>query len=93
MRRLADIVDAVRRNEYAHVEELRYVVCAFDVLLAQLEVERNPEQLGKYMLAAESCPKEYIGNANDPGNPEVVRWHKAFVNVGKKELKENVDKI
>lgn len=86
MRTLSDITDAARRGEPVTEEELRLAVCAYDVFIAQLELEKDPKQLAKFFVAAESDPREYIGPANDPDNPEVVAWHKAFINT---EVMEN----
>jgi len=86
MRTLSDITDAARRGEPVTEEELRLAVCAYDVFIAQLELEKDPKQLAKFFVAAESDPREYIGPANDPDNPEAVAWHKAFINT---EVKEN----
>ena len=30
------------------------------------------------IIAAEMDVKEYIGPANDPNDPKVVEWHRAF---------------
>jgi len=79
MRTLSDITDAARRGEPVTEEELRLAVCAYDVFIAQLELEKDPKQLAKFFVAAESGPREYTGPANDP---EVVTWHKAFINTG-----------
>ena len=88
MRTLQEITDACRRCEPVTGEELMYAVCAYDVLLAQLELERDPKQLQKFMVAAEADPRVYIGPANDPLNAEARDWHKAFINVGQEEAAE-----
>lgn len=80
MRTLQQITDAVRRNEEVTDDELRYTICAYDVLLNQLELDRDVPQLTKFMYAAEADPKEYIGPKNDPYDPEVVVWHRSFIN-------------
>jgi len=82
MRTLQQITDATRRNEEATEEELRFAVCAYDVLLAQLELEQDPKQLQKFFIAAEADPRAYIGPTNNPLNAEARDWHKAFINVG-----------
>lgn len=81
MRSLEDITDAVRRNEPATEDELRLAICAYDVLLAQLQLENNPVLLAEFFKAGEADPSTYIGPANDPRNPEAVAWHKAFKTV------------
>lgn len=83
MRTLHEITDAARRNEPATEEELRLAVCAYDVLLAQLEVENDPKQLEKFFAASTRAPLQFIGPANDPRDPDVVAWHRAFINVEK----------
>jgi hypothetical protein len=75
MRTLTNITTAVRRGRWATVEELRYAVAAYDVLVAKLGVEREETTLAEFFAAAESDPREYIGWENDPQNPEFVRWH------------------
>lgn len=80
MRTLQQITDAARRGEPATEEELRLAVCAYDVFIAQLELEKDPKQLQKFFVAAEAVPREYIGPANDPDNQDAVDWHKAFIN-------------
>ncbi|MAL49648.1 MAG: hypothetical protein CMH18_07805 [Methylophaga sp.] len=82
MRQLHEITDAVRRNEAATEEELRLAVCAYDVLMVQLELDRDPKQLAKFFTAAEASPEDYIGPQNDPRDPKVAAWHRAFINVG-----------
>tara|TARA_R110000851_G_scaffold28177_1_gene78912 strand:- start:167 stop:538 length:372 start_codon:yes stop_codon:yes gene_type:complete len=77
-RTLDEITEAVRRNEPVTAAELKYSVSAYDVLLAMLKLDENPVQLKSYMVAGDSCPKAYIGPANDPLDPEVQEWHKAF---------------
>jgi len=79
-RTLQQITDAARRGEPATEEELRLAVCAYDVFIAQLELEKDPKQLQKFFVAAEADPREYIGPANDPDNPDAVDWHNAFIN-------------
>lgn len=82
MRTLDEITAAVRRNDPVTDEELRYSVCAYDVLLALLELDKDPVRLKQYMTAGDMCPREYIGHANDPNEPSVQEWHKAFLSVG-----------
>lgn len=82
MRKLQEITDAARRGEPATEDELRYAVCAYDVFVAQLELDKDPKQLQKFFVACESDPREYIGEANDPARKEVREWHRAFINVG-----------
>ena len=84
-RTLQEITDAARRNEPITPQELRYAVCAYDVFLSKVDLEQNVEQLQEFFIAAESIPLEYIGPANDPNDPNVVNWHKAFINVGTEE--------
>lgn len=81
MRTLDDITTAVRRNEPVTEIELRMAVCAYDVLLAALDIPGNPVQLQKYFIAGDSDPVEYVGPENDPRNPESVKWHWAFIGV------------
>lgn len=82
MRQLHEITDAVRRNEPATEEELRLAVCAYDVLMVQLELDRDPKQLQKFFFAAEAAPDAYLGPENDPRDPGVAAWHRAFIKVG-----------
>lgn len=89
MRTLQQITDAARRNEPATDEELRLAVTAYDVLLAQLELDKDPKQLQKFFVAAESDPRAYVGPANDPANAEARDWHKAFINVGENDNVES----
>ncbi len=85
MRTLAEITDDARRGIEAEPKELLYAVCAYDVLLAQLKLDEQPILLKEFFIAGESCPKEYIGWANDPENEEVRAWHQAFINVDDKK--------
>lgn len=80
MRKLHEITDAVRRNEEVTEEELRLAVCAYDVLMVKLELDQDPKQLEKFFFAAEADPVAYIGPQNDPRDPKVAAWHKAFIN-------------
>lgn len=82
MRTLQEITDAARRGESATEDELRFAVCAYDVFVAQLELDRDPKQLAKFFIAAESDPREYLGEANAPTRADVQAWHRAFINVG-----------
>ena len=82
MRTLQEITDSARRNEPIPWVELQFAVCAYDVLLSQLDLENDVPKLTKFMVAAEADPVEYIGPANNPQDPEVAAWHKAFINVG-----------
>lgn len=81
-RTLDDIVAAVRSGQALPYDELRLAVVAFDVLLHQLDLPRDPVRLQAYFVAAESVPAEYIGEANDPDNAEAVAWYKAMHNAG-----------
>lgn len=81
---LDQIVDTVRRGGHADYEDLRLAVVAFDVLLARLDLPQNYEQLNKYMLAAGLPPRHYIGEDNDPDNPEAVEWFVKMKEVGGK---------
>ena len=83
MRTLTEITDAARRDEAVSHGELQYAVCAYDVLLAQFKLEAHPTQLALYFVAAEQCPREFIGPANDPAEHTARAWHTAFINVGK----------
>lgn len=87
MRTLDQITTAARRDEPLTEKEARYALCAYDVLLAKLDVSQNPAQLQEYFLAGDNCPRNYIGDANDPQNPDVVEWHK--INIGVVDNKEN----
>lgn len=80
---LDEIVAAVRTNELVTGRDMRYAIVAFDVLMSQLQVDRNVEQLQEYFKAAETPPREYIGEMNDPANPEAVEWFKAMRGVTK----------
>ena len=81
MRTLQEITDAARRNEPITDNELRYAVCAYDVLLFQLDLSKDYKQLKKFMIAADMDPREFIGPANDPRNPYAVNWHKTTINI------------
>lgn len=83
MRTLQEITDAVRRGEEANGEELRYAICAYDVLLHELKIAETTTMVGTFATAATMKPNEYIGWDNDYKNPEVVAWHKAAINVVK----------
>ncbi len=78
---LTEITNAVRRGEPVSVDQMRYAICAYDVLLADMKISENATLLEKFFIAAEMEPKEYIGGDNDPDNPEFVAWHKAFINI------------
>ena len=81
MRTLNEITSACRRGEPVTEEELRYAVCAYDVMVAQFEIENHAVLLEKYFVAAEMDVKEYVGPNNDPNDPEVQKWHRAFAKV------------
>lgn len=78
MRTLSEITSAVRMNEPVSHEELRYAICAYDVVFAHLHVENDPEQLAEYFQAGSMDPKEYIGWANDFENDEFKQWYKTM---------------
>ena len=84
MRTLQEITDRARRNEPLTVNELRYAVCAYDVLLAQMDLPKNYQDLKLFMVAADIDPKEYIGIANDFIFPDVREWHKTMINIEQK---------
>lgn len=81
MRTLQEITDAVRRNEHATSDELRYAIAAYDVFLAKIEIEKYVPLLTEFFIAAESSPRKYIGPENDPKNKKVAEWHRAVINV------------
>lgn len=81
MRTLDEIVAAVRSNETYTEDELVYAVVAFDVLLHQLDLLGDAPRLQRYFIAAEADPRKFIGEANDPQNPEAVAWYKAMHSV------------
>ena len=72
------IVDKARTRNNPSYEELLYAVCAFDVFMARLKVEKDPVKLQEYFKLSESCPKEYVGEDNDPGNPKFQEWYRAM---------------
>lgn len=82
MRTLNEITAAVRQGEPVTEEELRYAVVVYDVLVAQLELPNNPQQLLHYFQAAESDPREYVGEANDPAFAGAREWYAAMHNAG-----------
>lgn len=94
MRTLTEITNATRRGENVTFEELRYAVCAYDVMFASSHPSQHRPLLEEYFRAAESDPVEYIGWHNDPENPDVVDWHRSQINTApifeaaKKYLKE-----
>lgn len=81
---LDEIVAAVRTNELVTGRDMRYAIVAFDVLMSELRVDRNVEQLAVFFKAAESVPRDYIGEANDPENTEAVEWYRAMRGVSGK---------
>jgi len=82
MRTLDEIVKAIRSGLPYTEEETRYAVVAYDVLIAQIYLDRNPVQLAEFFRAAETSPIEYVGWVNDPENPEAREWYVAMNNVG-----------
>lgn len=82
MRTLNEITASIRSGEGFDVQEARYAVVAYDVLVAQLSVDIDPVRLVEYFKAAETSPLEYIGWINDPENPEATEWYKAMKKVG-----------
>ena len=82
MRTLEEIVGAARTNEELTAEESRYAIVAFDVLLAQMALEHDAVRLKKWFIAAESDPRVFVGEANDPQNAEAVAWYRAMIGVG-----------
>lgn len=84
---LDQITHAARVGAKLTVDELRFAVCAYDVLLAQLDVSRYPVQLSAYFQAAETPPEKYIGHANHPDDPGFQEWYRAFKSLGTKRSK------
>lgn len=82
MRSLDGIVAAARLNEPLEPDEARYAIVAFDVLLAQLNLDQDATRLKEWMVAATASPKEYVGKANDPAEPDAVAWYRAMHSVG-----------
>lgn len=78
MRTLDEIVASARLNELLDPDEARYAIVAFDVLLAQLNLDQDAERLKEWMVAATNSPQEYVGEANDPQNPDAVAWYRAM---------------
>ena len=78
MRTLDEIVASARLNEPLDPDEARYAIVAFDVLLAQLNLDQDAERLKEWMVAATNSPQEYAGEANDPQNPDAVAWYRAM---------------
>jgi len=89
MRTLQEITDAARRNEEVTPRELIYAVCAYDVFLADIDIDQDTRILTKFFIAAEADPKEYIGPENDPFDTKVNEWHKAFINVVPDDTEEH----
>lgn len=81
-RTLDQIIDKVRRGGTVATDDLRYAVVAFDVLLAQLDLPSDVARMEKYMQAAALPPRRYVGEGNDPENPEAVAWFVAMKGVG-----------
>ncbi len=81
MRTLTEITNATRRGENVTFEELRYAVCAYDVMFASSYPSQHRPLLEEFFKAAESDPREYIGWDNDPENPDVVDWHQSQINM------------
>ena len=80
-RTLDQITTAVRRAEPVTYHELKMAVCAYDVLLAKLSLEKYPVQLAEYFIAGDSIPADYIGPQNSPQNADTVHWHKTMIGV------------
>lgn len=76
MRKLHEITSAARLGETITDEEARLAICAYDVMLANLQ--HVPDALFEYFRAAELTPRQYIGPNNDPDNPEAVEWYKTW---------------
>lgn len=93
MRKLVEITDDVRRSLPVDEDELRYALCAYDVLLANLNLDKQPDLMAEFFRAAESDPKVYIGWENDPTNPGVVAWHQAMINVEKHVSADATDDV
>ena len=75
MKTLNQITQAARIGHPLTEEELRLAVCAYDVMIAQLNPNDHLEVLAEYFKAAEASPKEYIGWGNHPDNPDFVKWY------------------
>lgn len=82
MKTLDEIVATVRSGGTPTVDEMRYAIVAFDVLLYQLDLPADVARLQEYFKAAESSVSEYVGEANSPDNPEAVRWYEAMQKTG-----------
>lgn len=82
MRTLDEIVAAIRSGRPYTKEEAAYTVVAFDVLLAQLALDQDAPRLQHWMSAATQSPKEYIGPANDPANPDATSWYISMHDAG-----------
>lgn len=80
MRTCNRIVDAVRRNEPVTEEEMRFVIAAQDMILAQataaLRMYQETEVLKLYFQSTMKPVDEFVGHDNSPYNPEFVKWHK-----------------
>lgn len=83
MRTLDAITAAVRQGQDVTEEELRYAVVAYDVLVASLNLPNNPDQLRHYFQAAESDPRVFVGEANDPAFAGAREWYAAMHNAGR----------
>lgn len=91
MRKLSEIVTAVRLGDPVETSELVYAVVAFDVLLAQLDLPNDVVRLQKYMQAAVSDPRVYVSPENDPAEPVAVEWYRTFMNIKAPRLCANCD--
>lgn len=78
MRALDEIVAAARLNEELDPREARFALVAFDVLIADMQLEHDVAKLQAWMQAAVTPPDRYIGEANSPENAEAVEWMRAM---------------
>ncbi len=78
MRTTEEITAAARVGGELTEKEMRYAICAYDVLLASGKIEKDPVFLAEYFKAATSSPEEFIGHVNSPDNPEFVEWYKVM---------------
>jgi len=78
---LTEVTEAARLGEPLTNDELRFAVCAYDVLIAQFKVERYVDQLQEFFVAGEAVPEEYLTPANHPDNPDFVTWYRTFLNL------------
>ena len=82
MRTLFEITTAARLNDEVTMDEMRYCIAAYDVMVSRLRLGEDQVRLKEYFKAADCDVRKYCGEEHDPNNADAVAWYRAFSKVG-----------